>query len=82
MGAGVPQVNLFVLGAGDKLLHGRMDIETPQLICVTLRVYIKIKKYLFFFPVELYQQFTNMLSFFSVAPVPARWESECRGKQL
>lgn len=45
MGAGVPQVNLFVLGAGDKLLHGRMDIETPQLICVTLRVYIHIYIY-------------------------------------
>lgn len=36
MGAGVPQVNLFVEGARDKLLHAGMDIETPQLICVTL----------------------------------------------
>lgn len=37
MGVGVPEVNLFVLGAGDKLLHGGVDIQTPQLICVTLQ---------------------------------------------
>lgn len=36
MGVGVPQVNLFVLRAGDKLLHGGVDIQTPQFICVTL----------------------------------------------
>lgn len=37
MGDGVPQVNLSVLGAGDKLLHGGMDVQTPQLIRVTLK---------------------------------------------
>lgn len=36
MGVGVPEVNLFVLGAGDELLHGGMNIQAPQLICVTL----------------------------------------------
>lgn len=29
MGAGVPEVNLSILGAGDELLHGGMDIQTP-----------------------------------------------------
>lgn len=37
MGDGVPEVNQFVLAAGDKLLHGRMDVQTPQLIRVTLQ---------------------------------------------
>ena len=37
MGVGVPEVNLPVLGAGDKLLHGGMDVQTPQLICVPLK---------------------------------------------
>lgn len=37
MGVGVPEVNLSVLGAGDKLLHGGMDVQTPQLICVPLK---------------------------------------------
>lgn len=36
MGVGVPEVNLLVLGAGDELLHGGMDVQTPQLIGVTL----------------------------------------------
>lgn len=43
---GVPEVNLFVLGAGDKLLHGEMDVQTPQLICVALkRRLLMIKKF-------------------------------------
>lgn len=37
MGVGVPEVDLSVLGAGDELLHGGMDVQTPQLICVTLK---------------------------------------------
>lgn len=36
MGVGVPEVNLFVLGAGDELLHGGVGVQTPQLIRVTL----------------------------------------------
>ncbi|KAF3847355.1 hypothetical protein F7725_020383, partial [Dissostichus mawsoni] len=34
MGVGVPEVNLFVLRAGDKLLHGGVDVQTPQLVLV------------------------------------------------
>lgn len=36
VGVGIPEVNLFVLWAGNKLLHGGMDVQTPQLIGVTL----------------------------------------------
>lgn len=37
MGVGVPEMDLSVLGAGDKLLHGWVDVQTPQLIRVTLK---------------------------------------------
>ena len=37
MGVGVPEVNLSVLGAGDKLLHGGVDVQPPQLVSVTLK---------------------------------------------
>lgn len=37
MGVCIPEMNLSVLRAGNKLLHGGMDVQTPQLICVTLK---------------------------------------------
>lgn len=36
MGVCIPEMNLSVLSAGNKLLHGGMDVQAPQLICVTL----------------------------------------------
>lgn len=37
MGVCIPEVDLLVLRAGNKLLHGGMDVQTPQLIRVTLK---------------------------------------------
>lgn len=36
VGVGIPNVDLLILGTGDKLLHWGMNVQTPQLICMTL----------------------------------------------